>query len=65
MPGSGISAENKSLFVQAGFKAIHASASELITEASPSSQVTFEAPRQLSQRRQISSERLKNLLGPS
>ena len=65
MPGSGISAEHKSLFVQAGFKAIHASASELITEASPSSHVTFETPRQPGQRRHISSERLKNLLGPS
>ena len=65
MPGSGISAENKSLFVQAGFKAIHASASELITESLPASHVTFETPTQPGQRRQISSERLKNLLGPS
>ena len=65
MPGSGIHAANRAVFAQAGFKAIHASASSLIKEGAPANFVSFEEQRQVGQRREINSERLKKLLGPS
>ena len=65
MPGGGINANNRSLFAQAGFKAIHASASELITEQQPDKNVFFEEHRQKGQRREINPERLNNLINPS
>ena len=64
MPGSGINAQNRSLFAQAGFKAIHASASAMITERTPATNVSFEEQRQKGQRREINPEYLKNLLHP-
>ena len=64
MPGSGINAQNRSLFAQAGFKAIHASASAMITERTPATNVSFEEQRQKGQRREINPEYLKNLLYP-
>lgn len=65
MPGGGINANNRSLFAQAGFKAIHASASELINEQQPDKNVFFEEHRQKGQRREINPERLNNLINPS
>ncbi len=65
MPGSGIHAANRDVFAQAGFKAIHASTSSLITEGTPANSVSFEEERQAGQRREINSARLKKLLGPS
>lgn len=65
MPGGGINANNRSLFAQAGFKAIHASASELINEQQPDTNVFFEEHRQKGQRREINPERLNNLINPS
>lgn len=64
MPGSGINAHNRSMFAQAGFKAIHASASALITEELPATNVSFEEHRQKGQRREINPEYLKDLLHP-
>jgi len=64
MPGSGINAQNRNLFAQAGFKAIHASASAMITERTPATNVSFEEQRQKGQRREINPEYLKNLLHP-
>lgn len=65
MPGSGINAENRTFFAQAGFSAIHASASGLITETQPFNAVSFEEARQQGQRREIDRAHLKNLLRPS
>lgn len=65
MPGAGINAQNRPLFAEAGFKAIHASASALITEGAPANSVSFEEQRQGGQRREIDIERLKKLLRPS
>lgn len=65
MPGSGINAQNRPLFAKAGFKAIHASASTLISEGTPANSVSFEEQRQVGQRREIDVERLKKLLSPS
>ena len=64
MPGAGINAHNRSMFAQAGFKAIHASASALITEELPATNVSFEEHRQKGQRREINPEYLKDLLHP-
>jgi len=64
MPGAGINAQNRNLFAQAGFKAIHASASAMITERTPATNVSFEEQRQKGQRREINPEYLKNLLHP-
>ena len=64
MPGAGINAHNRSMFAQAGFKAIHASASALITEELPATNVSFEEQRKKGQRREINPEYLKNLLHP-
>ncbi|MDC3341123.1 copper homeostasis protein CutC [Flavobacteriaceae bacterium] len=64
MPGSGINAQNRNLFAQAGFKAIHASASAMITERTPATNVSFEEQRQKGRRREINPEYLKNLLHP-
>lgn len=65
MPGSGINAQNRSLFKEAGFRAIHASASTMISEAQPQTNVSFEEARQPGERREINTQRLKDLLGPS
>jgi copper homeostasis protein len=65
MPGSGINDQNRPLFAKAGFKAIHASASTLISEGTPANSVSFEEQRQVGQRREIDIDRLKNLLSPS
>ncbi len=65
MPGSGINAQNKHLFARAGFKAIHASASTMISEEQPINAVSFEEMRQAGQRRAINRQNLKDLIGPS
>ncbi len=65
MPGSGINAQNRKIFAQAGFKAIHASASTMIREAQPKTNVSFEEARQPGDRRAINRKNLKNLLDPS
>ena len=65
MPGSGINAQNRKIFAEAGFKAIHASASTMIREAQPQTNVSFEEARQPGDRRAINRKNLKNLLDPS
>ena len=65
MPGSGINAQNRKIFAQAGFKAIHASASTIISEKQPPTDVSFEESRKHGQRREINLKNLKDLLGPS
>ena len=65
MPGSGINAQNRKIFAQAGFKAIHASASTMIREVQPKTNVSFEEARQPGDRRAINRKNLKNLLDPS
>ena len=65
MPGSGINAQNREIFAQAGFKAIHASASTIISEKQPPTDVSFEESRKHGQRREINLKNLKDLLGPS
>lgn len=65
MPGSGINAQNREIFAQAGFKAIHASASTIISEKQPPTDVSFEESRKHGQRREINLKNLKDLLDPS
>jgi len=62
MPGAGINATNLTLFEQAGFKAIHASASHLIQDKCPATEVTFEEKLSPGQRREVDPQKLRDFL---
>lgn len=65
MPGAGINATNRALFEQAGFKAIHASASRLIQDKHPGTGVAFEEALSPGQRRELDPQKLKDFLQQS